>query len=640
MPRSRSSSPSRGYHQSVGARRARRIQRTAIIAIALGCLLAVTTGVVRAQVGDSAGAQAIGAASALGVAGEEQQVVACKITVPPHALTAAGLATPWVLSGDKGGKCEETTADQAAFIDATIFDPAAGKVSIYRPLVVTEGTTAAVEPVPPPVPGGAVVEISVGFNGDELTLTDAHNGRDITGAHCVNGLRGSIFGQEIFCNARAFYTAANGKVTFTPPLGTSPDDGRPCPTTESWEIVDQDQSDNTTTSYVVQGNQTAQSTTANQQKLGSDLIGNGSDNNLYTKFYAPAVHCQPPQAPDLTDPGAPVQSTSSALLNLYARAAHSPTPALVPMGDPFTLVNGEPSLQKTNLYRAQVDQPRAARAADASTAAYCRHLLDLGLTKIELDKALLQALGRSPDPGVSDDLHLFVLNRFKESWDNLACEDATGTANPVAVSTDADAHVVSAQVTLPTGTTTTTSAAAEPTTTTTTTVAAAEPTTTTGAAAEPTTTTTSAAAAGPTTTTTVAAAEPTTTTTTAAAGPAATTVELVSAGGPATTAAPTDAAAPTSTAGRQTMVMAVTSTSGPPRTTAEAGSSAPVPGLAEQAQPSGTDTVMASNARPAGTLPFTGLDSRMLLLAAAALMCAGGWLLVWAGRVKRRQQPV
>jgi len=88
------------------------------------------------------------------------------------------------------------------------------------------------------------------------------------------------------------------------------------------------------------------------------------------------------------------------------------------------------------------------------------------------------------------------------------------------------------------------------------------------------------------------------------------------------------------------MVMAVTSTSGPPRTTAEAGSSAPVPGLAEQAQPSGTDTVMASNARPAGTLPFTGLDSRMLLLAAAALMCAGGWLLVWAGRVKRRQQPV
>jgi hypothetical protein len=269
----------------------------------------------------------------------------------------------------------------------------------------------------------------------------------------VNGLRGSIFGQEIFCNARAFYTAANGQVTFTPPLGTSPDDGRPCPTTESWEIVDQDQSDNTTTSYLVQGDQTAQSTAANQQKLGDNPIGNGSDNNLYTKFYAPAIHCQPPQAPDLTDPQAPVQSTSSALLNLHARAAHDPTPALVPMGDPFTLVNGEPSLRKTNLYRAQVDQPPAARPENASTAAYCRNLLDLGLAKIELDGNFLQALGRSPDPAVSDDLHLFILNRFKESWDNLQCEDATGTPNPVTVTTDADGRVLSAQVTPSTSTT-------------------------------------------------------------------------------------------------------------------------------------------------------------------------------------------
>jgi hypothetical protein len=454
MPRSRSSSPSRGYRQPAGARRARPIQRTAIIAVALCCLLAVTSGVVRAQVGDSSGAQAIGTASDIAVAGEEEQIVACKISVPPKALTARGLATPWVLSGDNGGKCEETAAGEAAFIDATIFDPATNKVSIYRPLVITEGTTAGVQPVPPPMPDGAVVEISVGFNGDELTLTDRHNGRDISGARCVNGLRGSIFGQEIFCNARAFYTAANGEVAFTPPLGTSPDDGQTCPTTESWEIVDQDQSDNTTTSYLVQGNQTAQSTAANQQKLGSDLIGNGSDNNLYTRFYAPAIHCQPPEAPDLTDPSAPIQSTSSALLNLYARAAHSPTPALVPLGDPFTMVNGETSLQKTNLYRAQVNQPRAARPEDASTATYCRNLLGLGLAKIELDKEFLQALGRSPDPALTDNLYLFVLNRFKESWDNLQCENATGTPNPVTVTTDADGRVVSAQITPPISTTT------------------------------------------------------------------------------------------------------------------------------------------------------------------------------------------
>ena len=588
MPGSRSSSPSRGDRQSPGTRRARRMQRTAIIAIALGCLLAVTSGVVHAQVGDSAGAQAVGAASAIAVAGEEEQVVACRIRVPPRALTAKGLATPWVLSGDNGGKCEETVAGEAAFIDATIFDPATGKVSIYRPLVVTEGASAAVEPVPPPVPDGAVVEISVGFNGDELRLTDGNDGQDIAAARCVNGLRDSIFGQEIFCNARAFYTAANGKVTFTPPLGTSPDDGRPCPTTQSWEIVDQDQSDNTTTSYVVQGDQTAQSTAANQQKLGNDLIGNGSDNALYSKFYAPALHCQPPQAPDLTDPHAPVQSTSSALLNLYARAAHSPTPALVPMGDPFTLVNGEPSLRKTNLYRAQVNQPLAARPEDASTAVYCRNLLDLGLAKIELDKEFLQALGRSPDPTVSDDLYLFILDRFKGSWDSLQCEDATGIPNPVAVTADADGHVLSAQVTPSTSTTATS-----------TTTTVADSTTTTVADS------TTSTVADPTTTT---VADPTTTT----------------------------VADPTTTTGLQTMTAPPTSVA--PPTTVERPPPAAVPGLAERARPSGTGPLMVSNARPAGTLPLTGMDSRTLLLAAALLVCAGGWLLVWAGRIKRRQQ--
>jgi hypothetical protein len=47
---------------------------------------------------------------------------------------------------------------------------------------------------------------------------------------------------------------------------------------------------------------------------------------------------------------------------------------------------------------------------------------------------------------------------------------------------------------------------------------------------------------------------------------------------------------------------------------------------------------MVSNARPAGTLSLTGMDSRILLLAAALLICAGSWLLVWAGRIKRGRQ--
>ena len=601
MTRSESSSPAIGYRRS---RTARRLRRTAIISIALGCLLAATTATVLALGAGSATAQAVGA---------EEPVVACKIRVPPHALTARGLATPWVLSGDHGGDCAETSKGQAAFVDATILDPATSKLLIYRPLVITEGTTPAVEPVPPKLPVGAVVEISVGFNGDELTVTDANGGQDIAESHCVNGLQGSIFGQEIFCNARAFYAAANGKVTFTPPLGTSPDDNRQCPTTESWEIVDQDQSDNTTTSYLVQGDRTAQSTAANQQRLGNEQIGNGSDNALYTKFYAPAIHCQPPRATDLTDPGAPVQSTSSALLNLFARAADNPVPALVPMGDPFTLVDGKPSLKKTNLYRAQVNQPPAARAQDASSAAYCRNLLDLGLTKIELDKQFLQALGRSPDPAVSDDLHLFVLNRFKESWDNLQCQDGTGIPNPVTITAGADGDVLSAQVALPTGTT------QAPTTTT-------APTTTVA----PSTTITPSTRAAPSTT--IAAS-------TAVAPSTASAGARTSARTTASTAAPTTTAPP-ATKGAMNVVSAP-STSGPTPTSQNQRIQAAVPGLAERNRPVRTDTAVVNNAvartgigTGTGLLPFTGLDSRVLLLVAATLMCFGGWLLVWANRVR------
>jgi hypothetical protein len=431
-------------------------RRLGVIALLVGSILAVGN-VVHAQ-GDAAGQPRVAAT---------QQGVECTITMPTHALTAQGLASPWELGGDGEG-CDETVKDDAAFVDATIFDPATDELSIYRPLVVTAGTEPAVDPPVPALPAGAVVEISVGFNGDELTLADRNGGRDIAEAHCVNGLPGSIFGQEIFCNAPALFAAAGGKVAF-PGRETSPDDGRPCPTTESWEIVDQDQSDNTTTNYLVAGARTAQNTVANQRRLGGAVIGNGSDNNLYARFYAPAIHCQPPLATDVTDPSHPVQSTTSALLSLYARSVDDPLPALIPLGDPFTQLDGRPSLTKTNLYRDQVDQPRAATRAAASTATYCRNLLEVGLVKIELDKPFLEAFGSSPGPGISSDLHLFILNRFMESWDNLACERRTGIPNPVTVTTDAGGRVIGATVKLPTPAPTTSAA---PTTTAPTTSAA------------------------------------------------------------------------------------------------------------------------------------------------------------------------
>jgi hypothetical protein len=442
---------------------------------------------------------------------------------------------------------------------------------------VTAGTDPAVDPPVPALPAGAVVEISVGFNGDELTLADRNGGRDIAEAHCVNGLPGSIFGQEIFCNAPALFAAAGGKVAF-PGRETSPDDGRPCPTTESWEIVDQDQSDNTTTNYLVAGARTAQNTVANQRRLGGAVIGNGSDNNLYARFYAPATHCQAPLATDVTDPSHPVQSTTSALLSLYARSVDDPLPALIPLGDPFTQLDGRPSLTKTNLYRDQVDQPRAATRAAASTATYCRNLLEVGLVKVELDRPFLEAFGSSPDSGISSDLHLFILNRFMESWDNLACERRIGIPNPVTVTTDAGGRVIGATVKLPTPAPTTSTA--------------------------------------PTTTAPTTSAVPTTT-------------------APTTSAAPTTEP-PTSTAVSRTTVA---STVAPSSSTTAAMAVTPGSGSGAPRTPrTTTSDAIVANAVGTAALPFTGSDTRLLLAVASALLLGGSVLLCRASVLDERHR--
>src|SRR5260370_12979571 len=149
----------------------------------------------------------------------------CTLIVPPHPLTAQGLATPYRLQAtdQENGPCNESNAAQAAFVQGAVLDPVTGAVSIYNPLVIDQGTQPAAAPVAPTLPTGAVVGLWFVSNGNTLTLQDDDGSLDQ--GHCVNGIGGSIFGQFSYCNAPSFFQAANQAIQagtlVAPPLGKS-----------------------------------------------------------------------------------------------------------------------------------------------------------------------------------------------------------------------------------------------------------------------------------------------------------------------------------------------------------------------------------------------------------------------------------
>lgn len=326
----------------------------------------------------------------------------CTLRVPAAPTSAAGLATPYRL---RGNGCHEASADTAAFVEATIVNPATGALSVYRPLVIDAGTMPAAPPTPVVLAPGSVVGVWFGFQGDTLKLTGP-------GAKlCVNGLRGSRFGQFAYCNAVAFFAAAQGVAM--PPLGTGTD-GLPCPTVRDFAVVDQDQSDNVVTNYVLTANGgTAQDTAAN--RLLGAVINNGSDEGLLTRKVDPALGCQPPVAPDLTQGGAAM--VGSLALNELSAAQHQAAPvALVPPNDPMVLVNGHSSIAKTILYRVGVGQSPVIAAG--SVATYCHNLATIAPQRLAADKALFTA-ATSPDPAMN--LFDFLNGRLTASLQLLNC---------------------------------------------------------------------------------------------------------------------------------------------------------------------------------------------------------------------------
>jgi hypothetical protein len=371
----------------------------------------------------------------------------CTLEVPANPLSAKGLATPYLLSAAKG-KCNETNADQSAFVQATILDPATGKLSVFDPLVIDKGSRPEIAPTPPALPRGAVVGLWFGFNGTNLTL------RGDTGT-CVNGDHNSVFGQYAYCNAQPFFAAANNAIAakklVIPPLGTGKD-GKPCMTTRDFGLVDQDQSDNVTTTYLEgRDGRIAQDTPANEAKLGAVKVrpktkakvvaklNNGSDNVLLDAFVDPALGCTPYTAQDLASGR---QVTSLALDELQAAARQAAPIALVPTNDPMTMDGTRNSVTKTNLYRVGVDMP-AINPRTETPQAYCKSLFTTGLQRTKLDERFTKN-GPSPDPGAANNLFTFLAQRLSGSFDNLGCGKLLHTANPVHLTTNKAGVVVDA----------------------------------------------------------------------------------------------------------------------------------------------------------------------------------------------------
>ncbi|MFK0104237.1 hypothetical protein [Streptomyces sp. NPDC091217] len=402
----------------------------------------------------------------------------CTLLVPGNPLTARGLATPYrlVATDPAQGPCHEADPNQSAFVEAAIVTPN-GKLTIYNPLVIDKGTRPAARPAKASVPRGSTVGIWFGFNNANLTLRTSGRTNGLAQGKCVNGLPGSIFGQFAYCNAPAFFRAANAQIAKKhlriPALGTAKD-GLPCPTTRDFSVVDQDGSDNVVTHYLADGRgRIAQNNAASRAALAKAArldnrgdrhhrpdgkaksataytpkdLANGSDNLLLTQFMDPALGCKPFTARDQSGDG---RATSALALDELSAAAGQKAPiALVPQNDPMTLVDGRNSVAKTNAYRIGVNMPAVGAGADSGDgAAFCTTLFrdPAGIQRVFRDKALFEK-APSPDTGVSSNLFGFLASRANQTFTNLGCDQLLGAADPVTLTTNADGTVADAVLT-------------------------------------------------------------------------------------------------------------------------------------------------------------------------------------------------
>jgi hypothetical protein len=334
----------------------------------------------------------------------------CELIIPTNPLTSKGLSTPYILKN-----CDQTNQDFSVFAEAVIYNNFTQELSVYSPLIINSGTSPLIDPVVPLLKDGDIVGIWIGSN-NNIKLSTKNS-------LCIDGSLNSPFGQVLACNSENFFSIVNiaikNNLLKIPELGTG-SNGKKCYTTRSFQVVDQDQSDNVVSTYLSIGNRTAQYSINNLNKLTNNktnpiILSNGSDNGLLDRFILPSLSCKVFEVPDLVNIGG---FRGALALNEIQASLYQKQPiALIPAGDPMTFVHDQPNLNKLNLMRMTVNQPKVGSISQAPTKLYCLNLLRTGLLSI-INDSKFTMIFKSPKPDVADNLFSFLVMRFLTTFGN------------------------------------------------------------------------------------------------------------------------------------------------------------------------------------------------------------------------------
>jgi hypothetical protein len=341
----------------------------------------------------------------------------CTLKVPRDPLSSRGLQTPYILSG-----CSQSI--EPVFVEAAIIDRNTGRIYIYHPLVLDEGTRPAVPPKRIKIDEDSVVGIWMTSNAPQLHLIGEGS------EFCINGVKGDIFGSFAHCNAAGFFDCAHSAIAENklnvPPLKQGID-GFPCPTTRDFRFVNEKQFEGVFTSYLLLPNgQTAQNTVKNRLILPEALVIQSSiQNRLLNSYIQPSLNCIGFLAKSLDDPGQMVNSL--ALNELQASIFQEDPVSFVPRINPMVLTNGFANLKKLDLFRLGLDQPKVKDLEEASGVKYCRNLVFHGIKAFN-DVKTRGALSiiSSPNPMIANNLFTFLAWRSYLTLMDLNCFNLLG----------------------------------------------------------------------------------------------------------------------------------------------------------------------------------------------------------------------